>query len=131
MKFQAAIKELHADDDKVLTLKARRLVVNDQIKLLQADVSEAQVLLDQAHSRLRRKKKTYQLLDKLNAEFEFSLKQKAETQAKAQRQQASRKQSTQRATKTAAQTMSDVMDCLAALPEDQRQAVLAAMKQNQ
>ena len=126
MKLNHLLEELHADETKVIRLKAKHLAAKDQIKIAQSMQMYAQTQLDNARSNCQRKIRTFKLLDLILAEFEFEVKQQAEvkekTLAKAKKRQSKGKG------KTIQQTMDDVLDCLKALPEAQRQAVIKAME---
>ncbi len=123
MKLKPILEELHNDPDKVLMLKAKRHAAHTQLKTLQLNVRKAQAVLDNAQTALWRKKKTFQLLDEINAEFEFEVAQKKLEEEKLAKQQL------KRSAKTKEKTIEDVMTCLAGLTEEQQQAVLQAMQE--
>lgn len=122
MNLDEIIEEMLADEDKVRSVKTNWKIARAQIIDLKTEVRKAQMQLDAVNSKLQSQIKTFQQLDKINAEYEFALKKQLELKAKV-------KTSKPRQAKSSAQSMADVMACLEALPEDQRQAVLAAMQQ--
>jgi len=121
-RINTLITELHSNEDKVTLLKTKHTKAKEDIRVAKACMSKIQLKLDKAARKYRAKVKTFQLLDKILAEFKFATKQKAELEA------IKTKKASNRKVKTAAEAIKDAMACLDSLPEAQRQAVIAAMK---
>ena len=124
MKQDQILKELHASEEKVVRLEAKRLEARNKIEEARLIKTEAQIVLDEANSYYHRKVRNFQLLDSLLAEFRFEQREEAERKVKALRA-AKRK----KAPKTQAQVIEDVIACLGNLPAKQLAKVIKSMEQ--
>ena len=120
MKLKTLLKELHTDESKVVLVKIKHQAARAQILGAKILMDDAQSLLDKATSNYVRKVKTHKILDIILAEFKLEIQRELAV-----------KNIKSRTGKSAKQTLADVMECLKALPDAQRVAVIKAMEDKQ
>ena len=123
MNLANILESLREDPDRLLRLKEKRSALFDQITEGQKAINRAQFQLDTLRSQLARKRHAFELTDRIIAEHELIQKQQAEQAAKLKAVQVKRIRP-----RAINKTMEDIVACLQALPKEQREAVLEAMR---